>query len=86
MGVYVVLQTRFGVVLGPSETPHGIFKAFAMVFYMCFASVAFSSQAVRDFLNNLIYLPGFAKQRVFMQLSKLDFGPFWDPMKIHMAF
>ena len=72
----MALRTRFGAVLGPNENPHGVLKAFAMAFYMCFAIVAFSSQAVRYFLNNIIYLPGFAKQRVFIGRSNFVLGRF----------
>ena len=34
----------------------------------------------------LLFLSCFAKQRVFTWLSKFVFGPFWDPIEIHMAF
>ena len=66
----MALQTRFGVALGPNENPYGILVAFAMVFQLFFVVVAFCPQPVRDFLNNLIYLAGFAKQRVFICCSK----------------
>ena len=60
------LQTRFGVVAEPSENPYGILGAFAIVCYKRFAIVAFSPRAVRDFPYNLIYLTGFAEQKMFM--------------------
>ena len=66
----MALQTRFWTVLGSNENPYSISLAFAMVcpFVSHVWLIVFELSTIC--VKNVLYLAGFAKQRVFICCSK----------------